>query len=181
MREERVKMREKILIKKKRRKKERREMARGIMGSREKKIRTEMKKKISTRRTEIFLFYFQTTFPQAEHLRHSKPKREKEQPKREGRRRSYGKKLKRKKKPPESAFSLFYSLESPRLGSHCLTVLAIACLGQPIKPFRHFHFGGSCCPSSCILHFLALDSPLCLLFWRVLLLFLCIVPENKIM
>ena len=76
-------------------------------------------------------------------------------------------------KSGKRAFSPFYSPESPlRLGSHCLTGLAIACLGQPIKPFKHFHFGGPCCPSSFILHFLTLDSPLCLLFWRVLLLFL---------
>ena len=40
---------------------------------------------------------------------------------------------------------------SSLLGSICLTGLAIACLGQPIMPFKHFHFGGSCCPSSCIL------------------------------
>ena len=78
---------------------------------------------------------------------------------------------KEEEETPERAFSPFYSPESPRLGSHCLTGPVIA-FGQPIKPFKHLHFGGSCCPSSCILHFLAFDSPLCLLFWRVLLLFL---------
>ena len=55
--------------------------------------------------------------------------------KKKGRRRSYGEKLKRRSSLPKELFSLFYSRDSPRrLGSHCLTVLAIACLGQPIKP-----------------------------------------------
>ena len=40
---------------------------------------------------------------------------------------------------------------SSLLGSICLTGLTIACLGQPIIPFKHFHFGGSCCHSSCLL------------------------------
>ena len=26
-----------------------------------------------------------------------------------------------------------------RVGSHCLTELAITCLGQPTKPFKHFY------------------------------------------
>ena len=104
------------------------------------------------------------------------------QPEEKGGERSYGKKLKKKEeRSPERAFSLFYSPESPQLGSHCLTVLAIAVLDSPLSPLKTsiledlaahplvyfisllwtahdaFYFGGSCYSS------------------------FCIVPENKIM
>ena len=76
---------------------------------------------ISTTRNEIFLFDFQTTFPQEEHPRHFKPKREKEQPKREERRRSYEKKL---KKEEEVSRKSFFPLLFSRISSHCLSCTA---------------------------------------------------------
>ena len=55
----------------------------------------------------------------------------------------------REGEPQKRAFAHFKSpCVSSLLGSICLTGLTIACLGQPIMPFKHFHFGGSFCPSS---------------------------------
>ena len=62
------------------------------------------------------------------------------------------KKREREGEPQKRAFAHFKS-------HSCLLLVrldlfgwvTIACLGQPIVPFKHFHFGGSCCPSSCIL------------------------------
>ena len=125
------------------------------------------------------LFY--TTFRREERRRKSKPRREKEQQSKKRKEKKLRGEAKKKKKPPERAFSLFYSPETPRLGSHCLNVLAIACLGQPIKPFKHFHFGGSCSPSSCIIHFLALAAHYAFYSGGSCYSSFCIALENEIM